>query len=97
MVQEKRKVNKINNLIKIGNQRISVKEYNNQRVVTFKDVDSVHERPEGTARKRFSDNESILLKAKIISKYRRPNFGQRLETWMLGSRTISRFLPNPAI
>lgn len=43
-------------LIKIGNQEISTKEYNGQRVVTFKDIDKVHERPEGTARKRFNDN-----------------------------------------
>ena len=27
-----------------------------KRVVTFKDIDTVHKRPEGTARKRFNDN-----------------------------------------
>lgn len=47
----------MNELIKIGNQEISTKEYNGQRVVTFKDIDMVHERPEGTARKRFNDNK----------------------------------------
>lgn len=61
-------MNKINNLIKIGNQRISVKEYNNQRVVTFKDVDSVHERPEGTARKRFSDNRKHFVEGEDYFK-----------------------------
>lgn len=45
-----------NNLVHIGEADISVKEYNGQRVVTFKDIDVVHGRPEGTARKRFSDN-----------------------------------------
>ena len=45
----------MNNLIRIENQEIEVKEFNGKRVVTFKDVDMVHERPEGTARKRFND------------------------------------------
>lgn len=45
---------------------LMIKEYNNHRVVTFKDIDTVHERPEGTARRNFTANKSILLKAKII-------------------------------
>ena len=48
----------MSNLVKIGNSDLSIKEFNGQRVVTFKDVDSVHERPDGTARKRFNDNRS---------------------------------------
>ena len=51
----------MNNLIKIGNQEISTKEYNGQRVVTFKDIDMVHERSEGTARKRFNDNKKRFV------------------------------------
>ena len=42
--------------IKINEQDISIKEYRGQRVVTFKEIDRVHGRPEGTARKRFNDN-----------------------------------------
>lgn len=37
----------------INNADIAIKEYQGQRVVTFKDVDTVHGRPDGTARKRF--------------------------------------------
>ncbi len=51
----------MNNSIKIGNQEISVKEFNGKRVVTFMDVDMVHERPEGTARKRFNDNKKHFI------------------------------------
>lgn len=51
----------MNNLIKIGNQEISEKEFNGQRVVSFKDIDLVHERPEGTARKRFNDNKKHFI------------------------------------
>ena len=32
----------MNELIHIGNSDISIKEYNGQRVVTFKDIDLVH-------------------------------------------------------
>lgn len=49
---------------KIGNHEISVKTYNGKRVVTFKDIDMVHERPEGTARKRFSDNRDRFIEEK---------------------------------
>lgn len=51
----------MNNLIKIGNQEISIKEFNGRRVVTFMDIDMVHERPEGTARKRFNDNKKHFI------------------------------------
>ena len=51
----------MNELIHIGNSDITVKEYNGQRVVTFKDIDMVHDRPEGTARKRFADNRSRFI------------------------------------
>lgn len=46
-----------NAIIKIGKTDVAVKEYHGQRVVTFKDIDTCHSRPEGTARKRFNDNK----------------------------------------
>ncbi|MDE6798298.1 MAG: ORF6N domain-containing protein [Ruminococcus sp.] len=45
----------------INNKYIKIKEYNGQRVVTFRDIDTVHERPEGTARKRFNDNKEHFI------------------------------------
>lgn len=48
-------------LVHIGNMDISIKEYKGQRVVTFKDIDAVHGRPDGTARKRFSDNREYFV------------------------------------
>ena len=50
-----------NEVVKVNNQKMAVKEYNGQRVITFKDVDLVHERPEGTARKRFNDNKKHMI------------------------------------
>ena len=51
----------MDNLVHIGNADISIKEYKGKRVVTFKDIDMVHERPDGTARKRFSDNRKHFV------------------------------------
>lgn len=47
----------MNNLIKINNQDIQVKEFNGQRVVTFKDIDILHQRAEGTAKRNFNENK----------------------------------------
>lgn len=51
----------MNRLIQIGNQQISVKELKGQRVVTLKDIDLVHERPEGTARRNYNTNKKHLI------------------------------------
>lgn len=45
----------------INNTNIAIKEYHGQRVVTFKDIDAVHGRPDGTARKRFNDNRQHFV------------------------------------
>lgn len=47
--------------ITINGYELPVKDYNEQRVVTFKDIDLVHGRPEGTARKRFNDNKNRFV------------------------------------
>lgn len=48
-------------MIQIQNSQIQVKEYRDKRVVTFKDIDTVHQRPDGTARKRFNDNRKRFI------------------------------------
>ena len=45
----------------INKQNLAIKEYKGQRVVTFKDIDTVHGRPDGTARKRFNDNKEHFI------------------------------------
>lgn len=47
--------------IEIYGTEIGVKEYKGRRVVTFRDIDAVHQRPEGTARKRFNDNKAHFV------------------------------------
>ena len=51
-----------NKIVKINNTDLSVKEFNGQRVVTFKDIDMLHERVEGTAKRNFNENKKHLIK-----------------------------------
>ncbi len=75
------------NEVMINNTEMTVREYSGQRVVTFKDIDTVHQRPEGTSRNAFKrskkhlvENEDyIVLKPKVHEAYIRnidiPNRG----------------------
>lgn len=51
----------MNELQTINNVAITVKEHKGVRVVTFKDIDAVHGRPDGTARRNFNTNKSHLI------------------------------------
>lgn len=50
-----------NQIVKINNADLLVKEINGQRVVTFKDIDMLHERVEGTAKRNFADNKKRFI------------------------------------
>lgn len=52
----------------INTMPLAIKEYNNRRVVTFKDIDTLHQRPKGTARKRFNDNKSRFIEGEDYFK-----------------------------
>lgn len=49
------------NEILINNQNVLVKEYEGKRVITFKDIDAVHNRPEGTSRRNFNTNKKHFI------------------------------------
>lgn len=49
-------------IIKINNTDLSVKEFNGERVVTFKDIDMLHGRVGGTAKRNFNENKEHLIK-----------------------------------
>ena len=51
----------MNELQTINDVAITVKEHKGVRVVTFKDIDAVHGRPDGTARRNFNTNKSHLI------------------------------------
>ena len=58
----------ITDCVIINTMPLAIKEYNNRRVVTFKDVDTLHQRPNGTARKRFNDNKSRFIEGEDYFK-----------------------------
>ena len=60
-----------NKIVKINNNDSSVKKFNGQRVVTFKDIDMLHERVEGTAKRNFSDNKKHFIRMLIIMNYQK--------------------------
>lgn len=49
------------NNVEVNNQNLEVKEYKGHRVVTFKDIDLVHNRPNGTAKRNFISNKKYLI------------------------------------
>lgn len=60
-----------NKIVKINDFDVTVKMYKGQRVVTFKDIDMVHERVEGTADRNFRENKDKFIEDEdyfILSK-----------------------------
>ncbi len=47
-------------LVNVEGTELSVREYNGQRVVTFRDIDNAHQRPAGTARRNFNHNSKYF-------------------------------------
>lgn len=47
--------------VKINNTDLMIKNYQNQRVVTFDEIDHVHQRPSGTARRNFNTNKNRFI------------------------------------
>ena len=47
--------------VTVNQTNLPVKEYRGQRVVTLKEIDEVHERPTGTAKRNFIENKEHLI------------------------------------
>lgn len=57
---------------------IQIKEYRDQRVVTFKDIDTVHKRPDGTASRNFRENRQRFISGVDFFKVTQPDEIRRL-------------------
>lgn len=79
------------NIVEINGADIQIKMWNGQRVVTFTDVDKVHDRPEGTARKRFNDNKEHLIENEDYFKIKKS------DVQMSEKRTLGIEVPNRGI
>lgn len=65
----------MNDVITIENTEMQIREYNGERVVTFKDIDAVHGNKSGTAKRNFTrnkkhfiENEDFIVATRDISK-----------------------------
>ena len=58
----------MNDLVTIAGIDMEIREYNSQRVVTFKDIDAVHQRPSGTARRNFNKNKKHFIEGEDYFK-----------------------------
>lgn len=63
------------------------KTFNGQRVVTFKDIDAVHERPEGTARRNFNQNKQYFIEGEDFYRVNQGNIS------MYENRTLENIPP----
>jgi len=61
-------------VVKINNNNLPIMRYNGQRVITFKDVDRVHERPDGTASRNFRTNRKHFIEKEDFFIVRRNDF-----------------------
>lgn len=62
-----------NQMITINNVDLPVKEYHNQRVLTFKDIDTAHERPNGTAGRAFRHNRKHFIEGEDYFTLNQPD------------------------
>lgn len=51
----------MNDVITIENTEMQIREYKGERVVTFKDIDTVHQRADGTASRNFRKNKKHFI------------------------------------
>ena len=62
-------------VITVNNKDLSIKELDGQRVVTFKEVDEVHDRPNGTAKRNFNENKHRFIEGEDYFEITRKEFG----------------------
>ena len=62
----------------INNNPLAVKEYGGQRVVTLKDIDMVHGRPDGTASRNFRKNKDRFIAGEDYFMVNQPDEIRRL-------------------
>lgn len=67
-------------VVKIGNNDLQIKVYKGQRVVSFSDIDKVHERGTETAKYRFRDNKKHFISGIDYFEVTREDVGANFAT-----------------
>lgn len=73
-------------LIKINNNPIRIKEFNSKRVITFKEIDEVHNKSDGSSRKRFNNNRQHFVLGEdyfVLSKDEAEKYGFKAPNGMI--------------
>lgn len=73
----------MNDIIAVNDTNIKIREWNNQRVVTFNDIDKAHEKADGTAKRTFykykqyftENHDYFLVKPEDFQKYAKCTLG----------------------
>lgn len=82
----------MNEIIKINNYDVEAKEYNGQRVLTFKDIDTVHERPDGTAKRNFETNKKHFVEGEDFFLLKPADFSKdEIRTLEIPNRGLTVF------
>lgn len=77
----------------IQGTQIQIKEYKGKRVVTFKDIDTVHQRPDGTAKRNFNTNRNHFVSGVDFFKISRKEVGTEfVQTYKFDNSAPSGFL-----
>jgi len=63
--------------VSINKTDVIIKEYKGQRVVTLKEIDAVHGRPEGTAKRNFDQNKKHMVEGTDYFKTSQKEFSTR--------------------
>ncbi|WP_051603175.1 ORF6N domain-containing protein [Simplicispira psychrophila] len=67
----------MSNIVKINDTDLQVIEYRGQRVATLAQIDTVHKRPEGTARRTYNTNKQHLVEGEDYCKVSADEFRTR--------------------
>lgn len=76
----------------IAENNLQIKEYKGQRVVTFKDIDNVHSRPDGTAKANFTRNKSHFIENVDYYELVGAELSQVRETYSVHKNTTKMIL-----
>lgn len=61
------------NSIQVLSNQLQVKEWEGQRVITFQDIDTVHQRPRGTASRNFRENRNKFIEGTDFFQVQTPD------------------------
>lgn len=68
----------MNNLVTIGNTQFTAKTLNGKPVLTFRDIDTIHHRPEGSASRNFRSNRQRFIEGEDYFKITPDEFRQAI-------------------